>query len=438
MTNDREFATMFLIAREALLRVSKGSSERDAVAQSWARNRSPVGPRKDTLALVLGTVRQQDLLDDLIHRIFPNHRFREETQYLLRLVVQIITNRGETQIKKLEHSLRNIVAPELVPLVEVMLGTIAGIDRKSFFANLSDVDKVAIETHHPQWWVEYCFRLLGRGEAIDLLRCTGRRRYVRVNSLRNRGRTNLPKSLSDWSSVLRKTTETAMYVLKVAPSGLSNYFSTGLFQIQDLASFLAVKAADPRPQEKLLDLCAAPGAKTSAAAQLMKNRGRIVSVDYSQSRMFTWKRETGRLGVTIAEAIIADATKLSMNEKFDLAIVDPPCTGTGVLDRNPSMKWRLSGKSLQRLTSLQRQMLESAVSLIAPKGRILYCTCSVTVEENELIVAEFLRNHPEFETTPSLMGLGSPGLQGLSDCRRFYPHRDETAGYFIARVDRVN
>lgn len=438
MPEDREFATLFMIARDALLRVCKGSSERAAVAHSWARNRHSVGSKQAILDLVLRTVGQQDTLDVLIRRVFPNRRFRAETQCLLRLATQIIINRiGTMQTKRLEHSLRNIIAAEQVPLVEIMVGTLAGVEERSLSAGLSDVDRVAIQTHHPPWWVEYCFRILGRGEAIDLLSNTSRLRYVRVNSLRNRGRTSLPKSASDWSLVLQKTTEKAMHVLKVTPSSLSNHFSKGLFQLQDLASFLAVKAADPRPREKLLDLCAAPGAKTSAAAQLMKNQGRIVSVDYSQRRMQTWKRETARLGVNIAEPIIADATSLSLNEKFDLAIIDPPCTGTGVLDRNPSMKWRLSERSLQRLTSLQRQMLESASQLIAPNGRILYSTCSVTEEENEMVVSEFLKNHPDFETTPSHVGLGSPGLRGFSDCVRLYPHRDLTAGYFIARMDRL-
>lgn len=439
MAEEQELALMLTVARDALRRVSSGSSERNAVAQSLPRNRHQAGLMKDALTLVLRTVSHQDSLDDLIRRVFPDRKFRIETQCLLRLVAQqIVTHRTiEIQIRRLEHNLRNIVAPELIPLVEVMLGTLLGMEKKASLTELSDVDRIAIETHHPSWWVEYCIKLFGRGEALELLWNPSRKRYIRVNSLRSRGSTSLPKSLFDWGSLLQKTAEKAIYVLKVAPSNLSNYFSKGLFQFQDLASFLAVKAGDPRPMEKVLDLCAAPGAKTSAAAQLMRNRGRIVSVDYSHRRMQTWKRETERLGVTIAEPIIADVTDLSMSEKFDLVIVDPPCTGTGVLDRNPRMKWQLSEKSLHRLASLQRQMLESVAAMVAPSGRILYSTCSITEEENELVVSEFLKRHPEFETASTHIEPGSPGLRGFSDCRRFYPHRDRTAGYFIARMDRL-
>jgi len=440
MDSDPDFVISFKIALDALVRVTKGSSERDAVAASIPTSRRSPGLVEKTLGIVLSTVDEQDLLDGVIGRVFPDHRFPTGTQCLLRLVAHVISRPdGRTVVKRLEHSLRNTLAPELIPSVELMLGTHTIKEELIVASGPSDVDRVSIKTHNPSWWVRYCFKLLGRKEAIELLSGNPRVRYVRVNSLRNRGRTSLPKSNGDWESALEKIpVESHIYLLKAAPSSLSKYFSQGLFQFQDLASFLAVKAADPKPGEKVLDLCAAPGTKTSAAAQLMRNRGRIVSVDYSHRRMNAWRRETRRLGVTIAEPVIADATRICVNEKFDLAIVDPPCTGTGVLDRNPSMKWRLSEKSLQRLTNLQWRMLESAASLVGLKGRILYCTCSLTMEENELIIARFLRNHPEFETTPSLVDLGSTGLRGFSDCRRFYPYRDKTAGYFIARMDQPN
>lgn len=102
------------------------------------------------------------------------------------------------------------------------------------------------------------------------------------------------------------------------------------------------------------------------------------------------------------------------------------------------MKWHLSPQSIDRYSNLQRRILESAAALSSEDGRILYCTCSLTVEENEHVISGFLKSHPEFETRPILEKYGSPGLMGLADCRRFYPHRDRTAGYFIARLQRTN
>jgi len=248
----------------------------------------------------------------------------------------------------------------------------------------------------------------------------------------------LPKELGVLAGRLTKVVSTSgVYIVSGSLSAFGGFFSSGLMQMQDLASYLAITAGDPRPGEKVLDLCAAPGAKTAAIAQKMKNRGTVVSVDYSPVRMKGWKRETQRLGVKIADPVIGDAARLGLRESFVLAVIDPPCTGTGVFDRYPRMKWHLSPQSVDRYSILQRRFLESAAALSSEDGRILYCTCSLTIEENEQVISAFLKSHPEFETRPILEHYGSPGLMGLADCRRFYPHRDRTAGYFIARLERT-
>src|SRR5207245_5822359 len=105
-------------------------------------------------------------------------------------------------------------------------------------------------------------------------------------------------------------------------SDYAGFFSSGSFQMQDLASFLAVKSGAPVPGENVLDLCAAPGAKTAAIAQLMKNRGSIVSVDYSRRRMNGWRREVERLGVKIADPVISSASWLGRRDSVDVVIID--------------------------------------------------------------------------------------------------------------------
>jgi len=148
--------------------------------------------------------------------------------------------------------------------------------------------------------------------------------------------------------------------------------------------------------------------------------------------MKSWKREIVRLGVRIAEPIICDGGSLCIHGPFDLILLDPPCSGTGVFDRNPGMRWHLVADSLAKYANIQLRLLDAAQAQLAENGRILYCTCSITLEENEAVVSSFLKTHPEFETQPILREYGSPGLRGMSDSRRFYPHRDKTAGYFVA------
>ena len=437
---DSDHSIQFRLAYRALLLVSRGASERDAVQRAAALDPRSRGVKREASALVLGTVSEQDVIDILVRNVHPEEKMGMNARCLFRLTAYAMLRFGaKAQTRRIEQSLRAIAPIDLLPKLEFFLGTLPALDPIQLLSGLRDSERVALETHHPVWWVTYCFRILGRSDAIALLSSRPRPRYLRVNPLKNRGRTTLPKALGVLAERLTRVPSTpGMYIVAGSPSAFAGFFSSGSFQMQDFASYLAIEAGSPRSGESVLDLCAAPGAKTAAIAQLMKNRGKIVSVDYSPTRMKSWRREVQRLGVRIADPVISDASHLGLHDTFDLAVIDPPCTGTGVFDRNPRMKWHLSPESVGRYSILQRSFLESAVSLVGQEGRILYCTCSLTVEENEYVISSFLRSHPEFETRPILKQYGSPGLMGFTDCRRFYPHRDRTAGYFISRMQRTN
>lgn len=438
--HESDLSSQFKLAYRALVLVSRGASEREAVQRAAASDPRLNSVKRKALALVLGTVTEQDVLDIHIQNVMHQDKIGTSARCLFRLAAYAVRRLdAKGQVRRLEHVLRTIAPIELLPKLEFLILNLLALDPVQPLLGLRDSERVALETHHPVWWVNYCFRIFGRGEAMAMLSSTPRPRYLRINPLRNRGRTTLPKELGVLAKRLTKVLSTHdVYTVAGSLSAFAGFFSSGLLQMQDLASYLAVTAGDPRAGEKVLDLCAAPGAKTAAIAQKMRNRGRIVSVDYSHVRMKSWSRETERLGVKIADPMIGDVARLGLCEGFDLALIDPPCTGTGVFDRNPRMKWHLSPQSVDRYSILQRRFLESVAALSREDSRILYCTCSLTVEENERVISGFLKSHPEFETRPVLERYGSPGMMGLADCRRFYPHRDRTAGYFIARMQRIN
>jgi 16S rRNA (cytosine967-C5)-methyltransferase len=228
-----------------------------------------------------------------------------------------------------------------------------------------------------------------------------------------------------------------VYRLQGEPSVLKHYFTDGLFQVQDLASFSAVLAGRPNPQDQVLDVCSATGSKTCGLAQVMANRGHILSVDVSADRFRSWKNQIRRMNVQIADPVLLDARRLNaVHDMFDLVLVDPPCTGSGVFDRNPRMKWHISPDSIMKYATIQHDILQEASRFVKPTGRIVYSTCSITIEENEHVIANFLRSHPDFETKPILPRLGSAGLNGLNDAERFYPHKDGTAGYFVVQLEK--
>jgi len=433
---DLKLVDRLRLAREALLLVSQGRSERSAVARIASADSQLRQEKSSALALVIGVVSRLDLLDRAVQTTFPGSKFDKRSLALFHLAAHVMLVDDSDSRADLVRALRRISSALEGPRLEQLLGTLVAGGPPDFSNNMSETEEAGLRTHNPPWWVLYCFYHFGRETGLKILSPLTRPRYIRVNPLRNRGRISLPLELRKSSSQLVEA-DSGIHILTGSPSILAKYFEIGLFQVQDLASFLAVKAADPAPEEDVLDLCAAPGGKTATLAQLMKNRGRIISVDYSRNRMASWRTETERLGVKIALPLIGDATNLGLKGEFDLVIVDPPCTGTGILDRNPRMKWHLSPKLVQKFSLLQSRMLEESSKFTRPGGRILYCTCSLTLEENELVLSKFLSAHADFETCPILKDYGSPGLRGQSNCRRFYPHRDRTAGYFIARLERI-
>jgi 16S rRNA (cytosine967-C5)-methyltransferase len=212
---------------------------------------------------------------------------------------------------------------------------------------------------------------------------------------------------------------------------------SGRLVIQDFASIVAGLVAEVRPDQVVLDLCAAPGNKTSHLAALMNNRGRIYSVDISDRRLERWKEEMGRTGVEIADCVRANAAMLPLEVEADVVLVDPPCSNTGVFARNPSAKWSVTQKRLTDQVARQRAILRDSANHVKPGGTLVYCTCSILPEENEFVVEDFLRVSGEFQLAKQTPFIGSPGLRGLERCQRFYPHIHECNGYFIARFRRA-
>jgi 16S rRNA (cytosine967-C5)-methyltransferase len=213
-----------------------------------------------------------------------------------------------------------------------------------------------------------------------------------------------------------------------------------MFYIQDKASCLAAEVASPKRDMTVLDLCSAPGAKTTYLAQQMENLGTIFSIDYSRRRMSVWKKTINKMGVDNARPLIGDTCNpLPIgNTKVDLVVLDPPCTSTGAFSRMPSAKWRLSKRSVKRMAGVQWKMLTNCVGHLREGGCLVYSTCSITVEENEMLIERFLRLNPEFTLVETKPRIGFSGLRGLNYCQRLYPHTHECNGFFIAKLKKTN
>jgi 16S rRNA (cytosine967-C5)-methyltransferase len=175
-------------------------------------------------------------------------------------------------------------------------------------------------------------------------------------------------------------------------------FAGGRFAVQDLAAMHAAHWLDPRPGETALDLCAAPGTKTTHLAERMRNIGRIVATDVRSERLARVEENCRRLGVTIVEtALIAADGSDTPPGPFDAVLLDVPCSNSGVLGRRPEARWRVQADDITELAALQRRLLGTACERVRPGGRVLYSTCSIEPAENRAVVDALLTERSDFE-----------------------------------------
>ena len=172
-------------------------------------------------------------------------------------------------------------------------------------------------------------------------------------------------------------------------------FAEGMVSVQDLSAMHAAEWLDPAPGSSVLDLCAAPGGKTTHLAERMHNQGRIVAVDVEQERLAQVSSACERLGISIVEPHLDSRDLIHVPAgPFDAALVDAPCSNTGVLGKRPEARWRITAADLAELPVLQRRLLKTAAALVRPGGKMLYSTCSIEPEENGDVVQKFLADAP--------------------------------------------
>ncbi|MGQ9507330.1 MAG: RsmB/NOP family class I SAM-dependent RNA methyltransferase [Candidatus Bathycorpusculaceae bacterium] len=400
--------------------------------------------------LICETVRRRNFIDAFINHVLKPKTISEfdlGVQAFLRLYVyqtRIAKNWSKIDVKEAENiaSLaRAILGWKTLRKVEQFLGFLLTQRPKSMFEGLSDEERIGLLTFHPACFVKYCFKLFGRKEAIKILEANMQPppTYIRFNTLKAE-ENEIFEELSKEDVKIEKVKElkhTYKVLSTKQPLTRTKSFREGLFYIQDKASCFAAEAANPKSEMIVLDICAAPGAKTTYLAQLMQNHGSIYSMDYSRRRLNVWKSEVTRMGVKIAVPIMTDACNpLPFSIEADVVVLDPPCTSTGAFGKLPSAKWRLTKRSIEKMAEIQWQMLTNCAEKVKPGGTIVYSTCSITAEENEMLIEKFLKWHLDFSLAEITPKIGLPGLRGMEKCQRLYPHLHECNGFFIAKLSR--
>lgn len=234
------------------------------------------------------------------------------------------------------------------------------------------------------------------------------------------------------------------------PIGATATYLAGHYMLQGAGSFLPVMALQPQPNERILDLSAAPGGKTTHIAQMMKNTGVIFANDISKERCRAVSANCHRLGVINTVICYKDGRTFPKTMTgFDRVLLDAPCTGTGVANKDPSVKANKDLKDVKRCSHLQKELLLSAIDCCNARsekgGYIVYSTCSILVEENEAVI-DYALSKRNVKLVDTGLEFGRAGFKkyerfrfnpSLTKTRRFYPHTHNTDGFFVAKLKKL-
>ncbi|HEV2288461.1 MAG TPA: 16S rRNA (cytosine(967)-C(5))-methyltransferase RsmB [Candidatus Acidoferrales bacterium] len=408
-----------------------------------------------TTELVLGVLRRQNLLDFFIERYTGKKFARLDAEILIALRLGIYQLRflsrvpARAAVNESAEIVKRTSKKSAVALVNAVLRRAAEEkDRPAeelIPAGLPPVESLSILFSHPAWLVERWLRQFGE---------TKTRALLAINNQPPKQACAITDSI-EREELLHSLKETG---IEFAPGKLlrdaiilnrGNLLGTRAFQegkvaIQDEASQLIPSLLHVSPGNSVLDLCAAPGGKTIALGRAAGRTAMIVASDLHEKRLGQMAERLKKASPVNVKLVALDGTtSLPFGRKFDRILVDAPCSGTGTLARNPEIRWRLTPEGMAELRRQQVALLSSALECLSPDGELVYSTCSLEAEENDEVVREILRAHPDFTMSPIEIpdnalasGVAVDDLVGADGAFRTFPPHAHTDGFFAVRLRR--
>ena len=418
-------------------RVFEEGAYADRALHGEAR-RHDLQPRDRALAtrLAYGVVQRRATLDHVIARLAERPVGRLEPAVLAALRL------GVLQLAFLDRVPAHAAVAEAVELAKRDSRRGAGLvnavlrravrEAPGIVAALPDATpaEAALRHSYPAWIAELWFDALGPAEARALMAAGNEpaEAALRINTLK--------ASTLDLPVPAHPAELPEGLVLDGPFDAFSSpLWEQGRFMPQSRAAMAVARALGPRPGETVLDLCAAPGGKTTHLAALMGDEGRVVAVERHPGRADALRRTAARMGATCVEVRTADAAA-RQEGTYDRVLVDPPCSDLGTLAARPDVRWRKHAGSPRELAAVQVRILDAAADALRPGGVLVYSTCTISPRENELLVGDFLQRRQDFavDDMPSDLPVWDhPTVPGFLQT---LPHRDGTDGFFIARLRR--
>ncbi|WP_018921302.1 16S rRNA (cytosine(967)-C(5))-methyltransferase RsmB [Salsuginibacillus kocurii] len=401
--------------------------------------------------LVYGTIKRSRTLDFYLQPFLkqPIQKMDNRIRIILRLaayqMVYLDRIPARAAIFEAVHLAKTHGRKGLSGLVN---GVLRNLDRKG----IPDVEKVKhpleqleIKTSHPRWILTLWEEGYGKGEAENIARShletpllTIRTQTLKIT------RDDLMKKLEEEGFQVEKgnLAEEAILIQKGDPFS-SKAYAQGLFTVQDESSMLVAHAANPKKGDKIADLCAAPGGKTTHMAEVGLDSAFIFAFDLYDQKVLNVKQQAMRLGLSSIQVAQMDARQASEEleeETFDVVLVDAPCSGLGVIKRKPEIKEHMKQGTINEILTLQESILKEAAKLVKPGGRLVYSTCTLNPAENEKQLTAFLNDQTEFAFDQTLFsrlpvheGAVKKSAEGAVT---ILPHMYQTDGFFIAAMQK--
>ncbi|WP_416151829.1 16S rRNA (cytosine(967)-C(5))-methyltransferase RsmB [Salipaludibacillus sp. HK11] len=399
--------------------------------------------------VVYGTIQQQKKID------FYLEAFSKKPLNKLETWVHILLRLSVYQLVFLERIPDHAAINEAVEIAKKrghkgISGMVNGILRSMLRSDLPSTEtiedareRLAVETSHPEWLINRWADQFGLDKAkeIAIANLTPPIHSVRVNTTLVSKQKVIDSLIEEGFEVEESANVEESLHVKRGSIVKTKAFQQGWLSIQDEGSMLVSHVLAPEPGEKILDACGAPGGKSTHIAERMNNKGELKSVDIHGHKVKLIMDQQERLKLSIIEGDVSDARKLSEKysaETFDRILVDAPCSGLGVIQRKPDLKWSKRESDIQRLSVIQKEIIQSIWPLLKKGGRLVYSTCTIDSVENEGVITTFVENHDDAsfdegfkERLPKVMRESPNNAIGRI---QLFPGEFDTDGFFISSV----
>lgn len=466
-----KFSTIIKHSAELVRIIFNSSTPADTLASEYLRSKKYIGSndRKLISEIVFSNLRTHTLSQKAVAEFLYENKINDvptdKINYLELLTTIIIYGDFDAKyFTDLKNNLSkiNILYNELIELVtevisELEINFINSVDFMKYQIDFAHKFMEKIRSNNPMQTVDLCISRT----VLDSLSKKYNNSFinnlavklmhpaplcVRVNTL-----------ISSVEEVFNEliNNDIRAYKSQLSPAGiiisdrvnLSNYefFKNGSVEVQDIGSQLISYALNPDESSNILDACAGAGGKTLHIAVLSKDNSQITAVDTEYKRLKEIEIRADKAGIRSIQSILIRNNDLGLKIKqnFDSILIDAPCSGLGTVRRMPMQKYRLNDKLLHRITTNQYKILEYYSQFLAIDGNLVYATCSILPDENEDIINKFLDVHKEFEAVPLKPSFDSfnieiPELKYSDYCLALTPLNDETDGFFMAKIKRIN